>query len=1837
MPGNEQQIPHRGDWPNFNICNGAVICYNYKKPAIFTFGFNPILRIMKQLAKLGGLLWLLTMGLQGMAQPCNLSGTYTIGPGGNYSTITAALSVLRTNGLGGPVILELKSGYLSGLETFPLNFANIPCMSATRTLTLRPETGASGVTIGGNTTGSIISMANSRYITFDGRPGGTGTSSAMGITNSSLSGNTVSFTEDASYNTFTYLNILGANTSNNNGVIYFYTSTQNITAGNSYNTISNCSIGNSSGNPLNCIYSVGSTGRKNTGNKIVNCRIYNFYIGSGLTNTCGINIGVNNALWEISGNSFYQTVARGNNSSNFNAININDTTSGGFLVQHNFIGGTAPNATGAMLSYNGNFTGIKMSVGPTPISTVQGNTIANINWRNYFSTDVFNGILLNKGNIDCNGNTIGSQTQQASIISTSDYQDAPTVNGILVSPNMYQAPDSFVVRNNTIGGIRTQQDPSNYRETFLKCIAVEGLSNAYVSVSGNTIGSPTVSNSIETTNAQDKFTGITVNIPGASTFTAGYNVPYYISNNQLVNIKGQVTGIAATGGIPQITGNTIRQLIGATNTGVQLYYAGHGTNITGNQIHSFVSSETSGGLLAGILLDFTASTNIKDNLIHSFENANGYAELLGIRIANSGNPGMKGLYQLTNNMISLGADSLGTALPNRHNTTGIWAPIDSTIIAHNSIAIGGRGADDAFIHALVLNRVATNNCRIVNNILYSSRYTALPGLYRGSVIKFDPAITDLNGVALNNNIYYSANANTPTAIYKGVGYQGIGAWRTVSGRDSNSVFYNPNFINAEGSSNTVNLHLGSSNPAEGQGLAEATVTTDFDGETRSSLTPIDIGADAGNFSLQDGDAPVIKHANFGIQQAGTVVTYQVSITDNGKGVDTSGGNKPRMWFRKTFPTAGSWQSVPGNLTQGSTKGGTWSFTPDYAAAGISTAPGDSIAYYFVAQDLGPIINIGYSNAVGTLHTSVNAQVAAPATPLRLLLYGLFPDTVYVGTGQTYTSLTNNGGFFEATKNYQFNPASGDVQVIITSDLNESATHEYNMFAANGYRVRIGTNTPTVKTIKNQVDISNKPLVFLRNVYNLTIDGSVNGSGRYLQFVNTSNTPAYCEPVLGSSGKVYDFNLRNCIFGSNTSGSFYMVLLSGQDMRKIDVRNNLFTTAPSQPNGLPAQGLAIAPAATNDTIVVKHNEFVSIGKSGLLVLNSAFNTTQKGLVLLDSNHFYQNMATPSAGNKELISVVNTQVPVRVSNNYIGGTDRFCGGAPWVQNDGATFRGIYYQGSYDTVGSIQGNVFNNIRLTGTGFLTGIYITDGIFNVGTEQGNRIGSTVSDSGLVSSYFIRGIEGHISIYQAPRPLVRIENNIIAGTVSGHLRGVDYEGRRTIVNGNQVYNHRINNSFLPAYTGLRVWADSGSVSGNTVYGISSQSTTIIDAHGIDAVLTGPAPGTIHITRNRIYDLRAISAAQINGIKATQGQYRIENNQVSLSNGSNNNNVPLRGIYLNNSSANTFTSTFHYNSCILSGNNGGAAASHAILIDGSLAPITAFANNLLVNKRNGAPAFALGMVTTDGAAWPAGNAYNNVYVVNDTAAVNQWRTTGAVNMAQWRSLSQGDGNSTAYTMGQLPPDSLFVLWPAGNLNINPNTAVCWKLNQKGKPVVTIGSDYAAVNVRSVDTVLGKTDIGADEFDANTPEPPVQNSLCPGGSTTFTSDIVGSSHQWQVNTGSGFVNITNGGAYSGATTATLAINAAPSAWYGYQYRCVVNGTANSQLYALRFANVWTGAVGSAWEDAANWSCGVVPDGNTDVTINSGSYVILGQNGICRSLTVKPGAVFTIMPGVVLTITQ
>lgn len=78
-------------------------------------------------------------------------------------------------------------------------------------------------------------------------------------------------------------------------------------------------------------------------------------------------------------------------------------------------------------------------------------------------------------------------------------------------------------------------------------------------------------------------------------------------------------------------------------------------------------------------------------------------------------------------------------------------------------------------------------------------------------------------------------------------------------------------------------------------------------------------------------------------------------------------------------------------------------------------------------------------------------------------------------------------------------------------------------------------------------------------------------------------------------------------------------------------------------------------------------------------------------------------------------------------------------------------------------------------------------------------------------------------------------------------------------------------------------------------------------------------------------------------------------------------------------------------------------------------------------------------------------------------------------------------------------------------------------------------------------------------------PVSRTICTGSNLSFSVAASGTGivYQWQFNSGSGFINITNGGIYSGATTATLTLTGATLTLSGYQYRCLVAGTCTPSV--------------------------------------------------------------------------
>lgn len=74
-----------------------------------------------------------------------------------------------------------------------------------------------------------------------------------------------------------------------------------------------------------------------------------------------------------------------------------------------------------------------------------------------------------------------------------------------------------------------------------------------------------------------------------------------------------------------------------------------------------------------------------------------------------------------------------------------------------------------------------------------------------------------------------------------------------------------------------------------------------------------------------------------------------------------------------------------------------------------------------------------------------------------------------------------------------------------------------------------------------------------------------------------------------------------------------------------------------------------------------------------------------------------------------------------------------------------------------------------------------------------------------------------------------------------------------------------------------------------------------------------------------------------------------------------------------------------------------------------------------------------------------------------------------------------------------------------------------------------------------------------------------------------------------------------------------------------------------YCTLLSNYWTGAASTAWENTANWSCGILPNANTDVVVVAGApnYPVVNSAASCHRLQQMPGTNIKISTGRTLTV--
>jgi hypothetical protein len=838
-----------------------------------------------------------------------LTGTVPVGPTApaspaGFPSINAAYAYIISNGLGGHTILELQddytTAYASVAEGGPIVFNYSGCISATRTLTIRPAATVPGViTISTTSNNATVQFNGGNFITIDGRLGGAGTDKFIRIENTSstaaTAGNAVIFRNDASNNQLLYLDLAASNLNpaSNSGTVTLgaipgvvaFSSTTGL-GGNDNNLVSNCNIhsAGSTGNLLNVgVYAfnqaVAGSPACNDNNTISDCNIYDFFHAAAAT--AAVDILAGNQNWTIANNSVFQTGTRTQTGAfthrgfwitpGASAVGLS-----GFNITGNFIGGGAPNCGGAVYTLLGNvatvWQGMDISVGTLSTTNVTNNTIQNLAITTTSTANpYFAGISVASGNVSAGttagtGNTIGSATGNGSIT----LNNSTTSSTASFAHGIRFGSGAVVEANyNTIGGITIN---NNAISNSFVGISTFGGGTVSTTISNNLIGSLSTPNSIQTTGAGASGTAMGM----SGIFISSGSATSNISNNVIANLHSSHTGTASATaltvrgidvavGVTTIENNIIRDLstnsivAGTANVTAICALAKRttsaGCTVRGNQIFNLrlnTTSTTTGTQITGLYwAGTTAATDIiEKNFIHSFDVA--YATTTSTAATFTGIDVATGTLEIRNNMIRLGINGGGNAVTTPLVIRGISMSSTSAVnVHHNSVHIAGSGVTNASSlsnHSMAYNRAAATGTHIMrNNIFSNTRDNATVGQNNKhyairiatTATGLDADYNDYFSLSNTDNLFASSNAvNLPTYT---------AGW--IPG-DLNSVTGEPYFIAPDADAATLDLHIDPSvqTVVEQGGAFVASVTDDFDGQVRSGLTPVDIGADAGNFT-----------------------------------------------------------------------------------------------------------------------------------------------------------------------------------------------------------------------------------------------------------------------------------------------------------------------------------------------------------------------------------------------------------------------------------------------------------------------------------------------------------------------------------------------------------------------------------------------------------------------------------------------------------------------------------------------------------------------------------------------------------------------------------------------------------------------------------------------------------------------------------------------------------------------------------------------------------------------------------------------------------------------------
>lgn len=753
----------------------SFICF-FKKPFIKTFGVLILMFVLSNL----------TLASSGVVV------TGSVSSDGTYADLNSAINAVNSvSQTGADIEIRIDSSTTEPSSGIVIN------SNAWNSLKIFPKTGAAVTVSGAITPGQcLLNINGADNIIIDGiNEGGTSLTFVNTVQGNAANSATIKLQNDAVNNKICRVSILGSYTSP-----LFQTSanliigTTGVTTGNDNNVISDCSFGKSPELPTGSTCSIllrGSTFSQtvhNSGDTIRNCNITDFFNEN--ASSAGIYIGIGNRETAVLNNKFYSPAVSLLGIYKYNAILVESDGGGAHVVSGNIIGHANDEGTGMMAITGGESTFYPIEMYYSGDETlIENNVISGISITGAFDYEVFTGINLNGGDFKVIGNTIGSMTENNSIVITTDHRDID-ITGI-----KYSGQQTCELRNNNIGGISISN--SAFFRTAFTGLMTTTMNGANWKASNNIIGSE-LSNSILLTNP---------------------NNTSYIYGIHLHN------GIQTT----ETDSNIIRNMTISEGSiiGIREWKYGGSDLIRYNSIYSLTtnSSFPSVSVIGIYLSNTTGNSQATGNLIRWLNHSSQWQSIMGFDIT-SGN------CKVVNNMIILGQKQSGETNGIGSSIIGINERNTPCEIYYNSVLICGTVTSFSNYTAAFFS-TSTSDRFYKNNIFCNTRTNAGGGGNHFATY----SISGVNRTS-DYNLFYVNPGNNDLALHESVLYSTLAAYQSGSSGDLNSVGGDPLFI----SDTDLHIDTAGNSPVYKKGIPVAGHETDFDLQTRSLSLP-SIGAD----------------------------------------------------------------------------------------------------------------------------------------------------------------------------------------------------------------------------------------------------------------------------------------------------------------------------------------------------------------------------------------------------------------------------------------------------------------------------------------------------------------------------------------------------------------------------------------------------------------------------------------------------------------------------------------------------------------------------------------------------------------------------------------------------------------------------------------------------------------------------------------------------------------------------------------------------------------------------------------------------------------------------------